>query len=105
MKCIKCGHENENNAKYCDSCGIELSNIENISTNTNNNSGTHWFSGITAILGGIISIIGSYTMTQIKSVSGNSIAETFYSSFGVFGIGFGIFMISIGMYILSQNKK
>lgn len=111
MKCSICGQENNDNAKYCDSCGAELSNIErndsitnskNISTNSTNYAIS--FSGIVSILGGIISIIGSYQMIQIKSVSGNSIAESFYSAFGIFGIGFGLFMIAIGIYIYQRNN-
>lgn len=112
MKCSNCGHENEENAKYCDSCGIELSkNKNNVTISYSKNEAMKTsdsatsLSGIFSILGGIISIIGSYKMTQIKSVSGNSIAETFYSSFGIFGIGFGMFMIGIGIYILSKTEK
>lgn len=101
MWCKKCGHENEDNAKFCDSCGIELVNTSKISSNTG--KGINLISGSVAILGGFISSIGSYKMTQIKSVSGNSIAESFYSSFGVFGIGFGIFMIAVGIYIISHK--
>lgn len=111
MLCKKCGQENEDNAKFCDSCGVELSNIEknesmtnskNISTNSTNYAIST--SGIIAIIGGVISIIGSIKMIQIKSVSGNSIAESFYSSFGIFGIGFGLFMIAIGIYIYQKNN-
>lgn len=111
MRCSKCGQENEDKAKYCDSCGNELAKLDkkeimsysrNTLTKTNNSAIS--YAGIISILGGIIAIIGSYQMTQIKSVSGDSIAESFYSSFGIFGIGFGLFMIAIGIYIYQKSN-
>lgn len=112
MRCSKCGQENEENARYCDSCGNDLSNlVENKiaqpylkNESTKNSISAISYSGAISILGGIISIIGSFKMTQIQSVSGNSIAESFYSSFGIFGIGFGLFMIAIGIYICQRSN-
>lgn len=110
MRCSKCGQENEDNAKYCDSCGIELFKSESnmtISYSKNEVKKTDItaliLSVITSVVGGIISVVGGYKMTQIKSVAGDSIAESFYNSFGVFAIGFGLFMIAIGMYIYHKS--
>ena len=111
MKCSKCGQENEDKARYCDNCGnvlIELGESQIISYAKNESKKANniviSYAGIVSILGGITSISGSYKMTQIKSVSGNSIDESFYSSFGVFGIGFGLFMIAIGIYIYNKGN-
>ncbi|WP_459481910.1 zinc-ribbon domain-containing protein [Clostridium saccharoperbutylacetonicum] len=111
MRCSQCGQENEENAKYCDSCGNDLAKLEekqvvsyskNESTKTNN-SANMWFS-ITSTLAGIIVIVGSLKMTQIKSVAGDSIAESFYNSFGIFGIGIGLFIVAIGVYIFNKDN-
>lgn len=117
MRCKKCGQVNEDSANFCDNCGASLTRtIDNDSQKTkveikqnkpikNSNGEGSAIAGIACILGGIISIAGSFQMKDIQSVSGDSIAEAFYNAFGTFGIGLGIFMIGIGIYILTKNKK
>ena len=103
MKCSNCGQENIEGTNKCVACGVDLLGNKDDSANDSNRSNTI-LPAVISIVAGIISMIGSYKMVGIKSVAGNSIAESFYSSFGIFGIGFSLFMISMGIYMLQRNN-
>ncbi|EKS4344782.1 zinc ribbon domain-containing protein [Clostridium botulinum] len=118
MICPKCSNNIDDDSLFCSFCGSTVKRDTEVKiskdTNTNTNS-SNTNSGIFFVLGVIIAIVGcalffisaqqiseaAESMIEIKSVSGDSVAEAYYQEVGKALKGFAMFCRALGISILT----
>lgn len=116
MICSKCSNNIDDDSLFCSFCGstvkrdTEVKVSKDINTKTSNTNG-----GIFLGLGIIIAIVGcvlffisaqqiseaAESIIEIRSVSGDSIAEAYYQGIGKALKGFAMFCRALGISILT----
>jgi len=118
--CPKCSNNIDDDSSFCSFCGSTIKkdaevkvskNIDDKTSNSNSNTN----SGIFFVLGIIIAIVGcvlffisaqqiseaAEAMMEIRSVSGDSVAEAYYQEVGKALKGFAMFCRALGISILT----
>lgn len=75
------------------------------SANIEKKSCSHIFVGIFGIIGSLIIFFTGISLSQLSSISGNSIAEAYYQSIGIVCIGASFLSLSTTIYMIKKLIK
>lgn len=118
MICPKCSNNIDDDSSFCSFCGSTIKkdaevkvskDINNKTNNSNTNGGLFFVLGvIIAIVGCVLFFISAQQiseaverMMEIRSVSGDSVAEVYYQEVGKALKGFAMFCRALGVSILT----
>ncbi|NFE80042.1 zinc ribbon domain-containing protein [Clostridium sporogenes] len=116
--CPKCSNNIDDDSSFCSFCGSTIKkdaevkvskDINNKTNNSNTNGGLFFVLGvIIAIVGCVLFFISAQQiseaaerMIEIRSVSGDSVAEAYYQEVGKALKGFAMFCRALGVSILT----
>ena len=102
IKCNECGKEISDKAKQCVHCGYDNSEINSYLKSGNGSAIAIVVLGIVA---GCILFLAGINLTQLESISGDSVAEKYYQHIGYALIGISLYIIMITIYMGSKEIK
>ena len=101
IKCKECGKEISDKAKQCVHCGY---NNSEINSSLKSGNGVAVAIVVLGIMAGCILFLTGIDLTQLESVSGNSVAESYYQHIGFALIGISLYIIMITIYMYNKVK-